>query len=101
MYTLSRVTDEVLSLFKNQRPWTQEEISSSLPNSQIKDVKYSLRQLRRKGIITQTPNILDMRRVFYRISTQDEFYESCKNMNSVEIRFYQSILNSALEQPSK
>ncbi|MHA2504496.1 MAG: winged helix DNA-binding protein, partial [Candidatus Kariarchaeaceae archaeon] len=45
---------------------TPGQIIRKLKQFSKKDVKYSIRRLREKGLIKVIPNLMDMRRVFYR-----------------------------------
>ena len=67
-----------------------------MPHFEKKDIKYALRRLREKGIIVRVPNLFDMRRVYYRVATQDEFQEVSVHMKSNEVEFYQAIMDTLL-----
>jgi len=82
-------TYEILELFKNQVSLTFGQIKASLPKIEIKNIRYALRYLKNKGIIMRKANLLDMRRVFYRIATQDEYFEMAKGLQTG----YNRILN--------
>ena len=96
MVKLPKPTNEILKLFKNQDSLTPSQINTALPNFERKDIKYSLRRLREKGIIVRIPNLFDMRRVYYRVATQDEFSEMSEELKLNEVEFYQSILDSLI-----
>ncbi len=96
MVKLPKPTNEILKLFKNQESLTPSQINISLPQFERKDIKYALRRLREKGIIVRIPNLFDMRRVYYRVATQDEFTEVSEGLKVNEIEFYQSILDTLL-----
>jgi predicted transcriptional regulator len=96
MVKLPKPTNEILDLFKNQESLTPKQISSALTHFEKKDIKYALRRLREKGIIVRVPNLFDMRRVYYRVATQDEFQSVSVDMNSHEIEFFQAIMDNLL-----
>lgn len=96
MVKLPKPTNEILKLFKNQDSLTPSQINTSLPVFERKDIKYALRRLREKGIIVRIPNLFDMRRVYYRVATQDEFTEMSEDLKINEVEFYQSILDNLL-----
>ena len=73
-------TNEILELLKTQGPLTVGQIKASLPLIEMKNIKYVLRYLKNKGIIIRKPNLLDMRRAVYRITTQDEYFEITKEI---------------------
>ncbi|OLS24656.1 MAG: hypothetical protein HeimC2_21370 [Candidatus Heimdallarchaeota archaeon LC_2] len=75
-----RYANEILKLFKTQGPLTLGQIKASLPLIEIKNIKYALRYLKNTGIIIRKPNLLDMRRAVYRITTQDEYFEITKEI---------------------
>ncbi|OLS21641.1 MAG: hypothetical protein HeimC2_32710 [Candidatus Heimdallarchaeota archaeon LC_2] len=91
MIKLRKSANEILKLFQDQKQWTQDEIENSLPNFHKDDIKYSLRKLNDKGIVVKIPNLRDMRRVYHRIATQDEFSETFESRKMFNIKFYQSI----------
>lgn len=96
MVKLPKPTNEILDLFKEQESLTPNQINTSLPHFERKDIKYALRRLREKGIIVRVPNLFDMRRVYYRVATQDEFQSVSISMKSNEIEFYQAIMDTLL-----
>ena len=96
MVKLPKPTNEILELFKSQESLTPNQINSALPHFEKKDIKYALRRLREKGIIVRVPNLFDMRRVYYRVATQDEFQEVSISMKSNEVEFYQAIMDTLL-----
>ncbi|MCH8908315.1 MAG: hypothetical protein IH840_14605 [Candidatus Heimdallarchaeota archaeon] len=55
---------------------TVKELLQSHPETDPSDLKYSLRRLRETGIVKHIPDLGDMRRVFYRIATAQEFAEA-------------------------
>ncbi|OLS27259.1 MAG: hypothetical protein HeimC2_12510, partial [Candidatus Heimdallarchaeota archaeon LC_2] len=75
-----RYTNEILELLKTQGPLTVGQIKASLPLIEMKNIKYALRCLKNKGIIIRKPNLLDMRKAVYRITTQDEYFEITKEI---------------------
>lgn len=93
---LPKPTNEILELFKTQESLTPSQINASLPHFEKKDIKYALRRLREKGIIVRVPNLFDMRRVYYRVATQDEFQSVSVGMKTSEIEFYQAIMDALL-----
>ena len=96
MLKLPKPTNEILDLFKHQESLTPNQINTALPHFDTKDIKYASRRLREKGIIVRVPNLFDMRRVYYRVATQDEFQEVSVSMKSNEIEFYQTIMDTLL-----
>lgn len=96
MVKLPKPTNEILELFKNQESLTPKQISSALTHFEKKDIKYALRRLREKGIIVRVPNLFDMRRVYYRVATQDEFQAVSVSMNAHEVEFFQAIMDTLL-----
>ena len=94
MIKLPKSADEILNLFRDQKPWTQYEIENSLPDFQKEDIKYSLRKLNEKGIVVKIPNLKDMRRISYRIATQDEMSEIFELKKIPNIQFYKNLLDS-------
>lgn len=80
-------------MFQGQNDWTLPEIVIVLPEFQIKNIQYWLNQLHKKGVIVKIPNLLDMRRVQYRIATQQEFEARSAHLQLDEIIFCQSILD--------
>ncbi|OLS27807.1 MAG: hypothetical protein HeimC2_10000 [Candidatus Heimdallarchaeota archaeon LC_2] len=96
MVKLPKPTNEILKLFNNQDSLTPSQINISLPHFERKDIKYALRRLREKGIIVRIPNLFDMRRVYYRVATQDEFSEVAEGLKINEVEFYQSLLDTLI-----
>lgn len=94
---LPQVTDELLRLFKDKKSLTQTEITKSIPNAELKDIKYALRRLREKGVIKRVPNLKDMRRIYYQVATRDEFIMSSHILTNEEISFFQEILGDLFE----
>ncbi len=88
-------TQDILHLLAiHQEPLTLKQIQSQLQEYPLKDVKYALRRLREKGIIKSESNLLDMRRVFYRIATNDEISMVINNLKREELELYLSIIES-------
>ncbi len=97
MLKLPLPTTQILQLLRQEETMTPKQIQESLPQFTAKDIKYALRRLREKGIIKKIPNLVDMRRVFYRLSTLDEFAESALNLKTIEYNFYLSLLTDSEE----
>ena len=97
LFKLPQVVDELLRLFIVQKSLTQNEISTSIPNAQLKDIKYAIRKLRDKGVLKRDPNLKDMRRVYYRVATKDEFIKSSHNMTVEEKSYYEKTLGDLFE----
>ena len=69
-----------------------------MPNYSKKDTKYSIRRLREKGLIKVIPNLMDMRRVFYRLAEPAEVKEEGTHIKDVEMQLYQEISGSVITQ---
>ena len=82
-------TKEILKLLKNHGSLTLAEIKASFPLIEMKYIRYALRYLKNKGIIMRKPNLLDMRRAIYRITTQDEYFKITNGLQAD----YNRILN--------
>ena len=93
MVKLPRPTLDILRMFKDSESITPSQIYEKFPQYDRKDVKYSLRRIREKGIIVRIPNLFDMRRVYYRIATKDEFLDSSSDLKPSEIEFYEKLMN--------
>ena len=93
MVKLPKPTLDILKMFKDQESITPTQIYEKFPQYEKKDIKYALRRIREKGIIVRIPNLFDMRRVYYRIATKDEFLDSASDMKPQEIEFYESLMN--------
>ncbi|MCY3413890.1 MAG: helix-turn-helix transcriptional regulator [Candidatus Heimdallarchaeota archaeon] len=94
---LPRPTNEILSLMSNNAsPMTPSDIRAALPHYSAKDIKYALRRLREKGIIRQKPNLLDMRRVYYRLINPDEISEIMSVLSPDEIETFTPLFTGAL-----
>jgi hypothetical protein len=98
MFKLPQAAYEILTLFNDQKSWKQDEITDALKNFKVKDIKYALKKLKKKGIITRIPNLSDMRRAFYRVATVDEFYDTSKTMKPEEMNYCKQILATYLDQ---
>ena len=89
MAKLPKPTEEILELMAtNGEPMTPAQIQKSLKRYNTKDIKYALRRLREKKIIRQMPNLLDMRRVYYRLITRDEINEVLAGLSEDELQVY-------------
>ena len=97
LFKLPPVTVELLQLFKVKKSLTQTEITKSIPNAELKDIKYALRRLREKGVIKRVPNLKDMRKVYYQVATRDEFIKSSHLLTNEEISLFQEILRDSFE----
>ncbi|MDH5644771.1 MAG: hypothetical protein OEZ01_02120, partial [Candidatus Heimdallarchaeota archaeon] len=54
---------------------------------------YAIRRLREKGIVKKIPNLLDMRRVFYRLATYSEIMEENPELNEEETLILKTIVD--------
>lgn len=90
-------TLQILQMLKQEETLTPKHIQEKLPEYSPKDIKYALRRLREKSIIKRIPNLIDMRRVFYRLSTVDEFNYSLSVLKPGEYNFYLSIISGSEE----
>lgn len=67
-----RLPEKALPLLRHleaQGPRTQRELIEAL-NLPTRTVRYSIRRLMERGLITKVPNLKDMRSVFYHISPE-------------------------------
>ena len=92
MTEITEINLQIMHLLKNGDSMTPKQIINLLPNFIVKDVKYSIRRLREKGLIRVIPNLLDMRRVFYRLSTPNEI----KNITKITIEELQTFQELAV-----
>lgn len=70
---------------------TPSQIIKRLPKYNKKDIKYSIRRLREKGLIRVIPNLLDMRRVFYRLSTAEEIDVNTNRIKDIEMKVFREL----------
>ena len=70
-----RFTNEILESLQNQEALTSAQIKVLLPLIAMNNIKKVLRYLKNKGIIMGKTCLLDTRRIIYRITTQDEYFE--------------------------
>jgi Icc-related predicted phosphoesterase len=94
---LPKSAKEILKLIKNQKTWTQDEIEKNLTNFVKDEIKYALKRLHEFGIVVKIANLSDMRRVYYRIVTEDEFLEIHKISQISDIKFYRAILQKYIK----
>lgn len=85
---------KIMRLLGENETMTPGDIIKSLPQYTKKDVKYSIRRLREKGLIKVIPNLLDMRRVFYRLASPDEIKPK-SNIKEQELNEFLSIVGSS------
>ena len=89
---MSKLPKPSMSILKvmatNTEPMTPGQIQKALSNFSVKDIKYALRRLREKRIIKQIPNLLDMRRVYYRLITQDEIRDVVALLSEDEVQIF-------------
>lgn len=52
-------------------------------------IQSRLRRLLKNGMIKPVPNVTDMRRVFYRLATLEEYYSTNSNVSDDELRLLQ------------
>lgn len=98
MVKIPTPTFEILNLLADtSAEMTPSQIQKALPTFSPKDTKYALRRLREKGVIKQIPNLLDMRRVYYRLATPDELNESAELMKEEELELYVSAMEGELD----
>lgn len=96
MGKLPKPTVEILRIMvKNGEPMTPSQIQKSLSHYTSKDIKYALRRLREKKIIRQRPNLLDMRRVYYRLITPDEVHEVLNVLSPEEMKSFTPLFTGA------
>ncbi|MHA2251421.1 MAG: MarR family transcriptional regulator [Candidatus Kariarchaeaceae archaeon] len=88
-------TFQILQMLKADETLTPKQIQIELLDYSPKDIKYALRRLREKGVIKKIPNLVDMRRVFYRLATIDELSESVSLMKLEEYQFYLTIITGS------
>ncbi|MDH5402488.1 MAG: hypothetical protein OEZ01_00460 [Candidatus Heimdallarchaeota archaeon] len=79
---------EILRLLQQNDSMYPDQLFKILYIYTQKDIKYAIRKLREKGLIYKIPNLIDMRRVYYRISTRDEFSRIANRLNLEEISLY-------------
>lgn len=89
---MPKPTFDILKLFSDEESFTPSQLQEKLPQFEKKDIKYALRRLREKGVIVRIPNLFDMRRVYYRLATHDEFIDQTSELKLNEITFYQSLM---------
>lgn len=92
MVKFPKPTAKILELLLDENTLTPDQIYETLPEFLKKDIKYSLRRLREKGVIKKLPNLHDMRRVYYRLATLDEFATSLSKLKDDELEIYKSII---------
>lgn len=94
---LPKPTIEILELMAtNGTPMTPTQIQKSIGKYSAKDIKYALRRLREKKIIRQRPNLLDMRRVYYRLITRDEISEILPELSEDEVKVFTPIFTGTI-----
>jgi len=74
-------SSEIIELLNNHESLTLGQIKRLLPFIEIKIIKSAVRYLKTQRIIIGKPNLSDMRRVTYRITTQDEYFEGFQSVN--------------------
>ncbi|MGQ4833129.1 MAG: winged helix-turn-helix transcriptional regulator [Candidatus Asgardarchaeia archaeon] len=68
-YKYKNAEEIVLNILReSQSPLSSIEIAEKTQFS-ARTVRYILKKLQKKGIVKKIPNLLDMRRCFYKIST--------------------------------
>ncbi len=98
---LPKPTIEILDLMaRNGSPMTPSQIQKSIGKYSAKDIKYALRRLREKKIIRQRPNLMDMRRVYYRLITRDEVGEIISDLSEDEVRIFSPIFTGSIVSSS-
>jgi DNA-binding MarR family transcriptional regulator len=97
MVKIPQPTEEILNVFVYRRDaLTLRQLQQLLPHFKLKDTKYALRRLREKGIITSESNLMDMRRVFYRLATEDEIAQASLSIRKQEMDFYLSVIQKPI-----
>ncbi|MCH8907920.1 MAG: hypothetical protein IH840_12600 [Candidatus Heimdallarchaeota archaeon] len=84
---------QILIEFNKTSNITIDYLTDKLSNHSKDDIKYRLRRLREKGMIRRRPNVIDMRRVFYRLATLEEYYASNSSLSDFELRLFEEISN--------
>ncbi len=95
MVKLPGPTLKVLDLLNKKGSLTPNQIQADIPEFKPKDIKYALRRLREKGVLIKIPNLIDMRRVYYRLASQDEFLNALSKIKSEELKLYQDVIGGA------
>jgi len=96
MSEVTAINLEILQILGEGDSMTPSQIIARLPGYDKKDVKYSIRRLREKGLIRVIPNLMDMRRVFYRLSEPNEVKEEGARIKPVEMKLYQEVSTNAI-----
>ena len=96
MSEVTEINVRILKLLAEESEnMTPGQIIRKLGTFSRKDVKYSIRRLREKGLIRVIPNLMDMRRVFYRLASPSEV-EGSARIKDIEWEIFHSLASSSV-----
>ena len=96
MTDVTMINLKILRLLGEGDSKTPSQIIVKLPEHSKKDIKYSIRRLREKGLIKVIPNLLDMRRVFYQLSEPTEVSFEGVKVKQEGLSLFMELSNSTI-----